>query len=126
MVAQVQQFVQFESFIANRIFLYVNLKFLPALLQVGKASLAHQANCHQTPGHAHVHPRLIEFLRRLIVVRPNLFYRVRDFVFAAVHGLAERFNLLQLVAAQIVNFIVECQWVPLSCGRYIVSGERRL
>ena len=36
-----------------------------------------------------------------------------ELVLGRIRPLPERFNLLQLVAPQFVNFLVECQWVPL-------------
>src|ERR1700686_5941227 len=41
-----------------------------------------------------------------------------EFVFGAVGGLAERLNLLQLLAAQVVNVVVESQWCPFGCLRW--------
>ena len=42
-------------------------------------------------------------------VTKNLIERVGELVFAAVGGLAESLNLLQLLAAQIIDMFVECQ-----------------
>jgi hypothetical protein len=36
---------------------------------------------------------------------------VREFVLAAIDGLAESFDLLQLLLAQLVDFVVECHGV---------------
>ena len=55
-------------------------------------------------------------LRR--VLRQDLLDRVREFVLGAVRELAERLNLLQLVAPQLINFVVESQWRPFGCLRW--------
>jgi hypothetical protein len=39
---------------------------------------------------------------------------VRELVLAAVDGLAEGFDLFQLLAAQVIDVIVECQRAPLT------------
>ena len=72
--------------------------------------------------------RLLEFfggLRR--VVGQDLLEGVGEFVLAAVGGLAERLNLLQLLAAQVVDVVVECQGSPLvACGgREIINNALR-
>ncbi len=114
-VAEVEQFVEFESLVADGVFLDVDLQPLAALLQVGEPGLAHKANRHDASGHAHVDARLVQFLGGLRrVLRQNLLQRVGEFVLAAVGGLTERLNLLQLFAAQVINMVVECQGSPFS------------
>ena len=116
-VAEVEQFVEFESFVADGIFLDVNLQLLAALLQVSESGFAHQANGHDASGHADVDARLFEFFGSLLrVCAQNLLERVGEFVLAAVGGLAQGLDLFQLFAAQVVNMIVECQGSPLGAG----------
>src|ERR1017187_8146223 len=118
-VAQIEQLVQLESLVAHGVFLNINLQSLPALLQVGKAGLAHQANGHDASRHADIDARLFQLLGGLGgVLREDLLQRVSEFVFAAVGSLAERLNLLQLLAPQVVNVIVECQWCPFISQRW--------
>ena len=93
-VAQIEQFVQFETLLANRIFLHIDLQSLAALLQVGESRLAHQPDRHDPSGNAHIDARWFEFLRGLgRVVAQNLSGRVTEFVFVAIGGLAESLNL---------------------------------
>ncbi len=61
-VAEVEQLVEFESLFADRVFLHVNLEACPSLLQVGESGLAHQANGHDAPGHAHIDARILQLL----------------------------------------------------------------
>ena len=60
-------------------------------------------------------PRIFQLLGSLVrVVRQNLRNGVREFVLAAVRGLAQRLDLFQLLAPQFVNVFVECQEDPLT------------
>jgi hypothetical protein len=47
---------------------------------------------------------------------------VREFVFAAVSGLPESFNLFQLLQAKFVDVLVECQVIPYV--RRMARGKR--
>jgi len=81
-----------------------------ALLQMGESGLAHEANCHDAPSHADVDARVLKFLGAFGgEVTKNLIERVSELVFAAIGGLTESLNLLQLFAAQIIDMFVECQ-----------------
>ena len=53
-VAEVEQFVELESLVADGIFLDVDLQPLAALLQVGESGLAHEADRHDASGDADV------------------------------------------------------------------------
>ena len=107
-VADVEQFVQVESPVANRVFLHIDLQLLPALLQVSEPGLAHQANRHDPSGHTHIDARSFELLGRLRrVVGQNLRDCVRELVLAGVGGLAQRCDPLQFLAPQVVDFVVE-------------------
>jgi hypothetical protein len=113
-VAEVEQFVELETLLTNRIFLHVNLQLLPTLLQMREPGLAHEANRHDAPGDAHVHAHLFELFRGLRqIVGQNLRDGVRELVLAAVRGLAQGLNPFQFLAPQFVNFVVECQECPL-------------
>ncbi len=112
-VAEVEQFVQFESFFPHRIFLDVNLQSLAALLEVGKSSLPHQPDRHEPAGNAYVDPRILQLLGSLVrVLRKNLRNGVTEIVLARIRRLTESFDLFQLLAPQFVNFLVESQIVP--------------
>ena len=63
-VAEVEQFVQLESLVADRIFLDVDLQSLAALLQVGEPGLAHEADRHDASGDADIHARWLRVPRR--------------------------------------------------------------
>jgi hypothetical protein len=78
---------------------------------VAEARLAHQANRHDASGHAHVDSRILQLLGGLvrILVARICGNGVGEFVFAAVRGLPQRLDLLQLLAPQFVNVLVECQ-----------------
>src|SRR5271169_1586532 len=80
-----------------------------------EASLAHQSNCHDAPGHAHIDPWAFQLFRSLFrVVRQNLRDGVRELVLAPVRSLTKRLDLFQLLAPQLVNVFVECQESPLT------------
>src|SRR5947208_8415571 len=80
---------------------------------MSKSGLAHKADRHDAPGHAHVDARLLKLLGAFGgEVTKNLIERVGELVFAAVGGLAESLNLLQFLAAQIINMFIECQREP--------------
>ena len=114
MIAEIEQLVEFESFFADGVFLYINLEFLAALLEVRESSFAHEANRHDASRDADIDTRLLEFLGGLCgVLRQDLLHGVGELVFAAVGGLAQSFNLLQFLAAQAIDMFVECQWLPL-------------
>ena len=65
-VAEVEQFVEFESLVADCIFLDVNLQLLAALLQVSESGFAHEANGHDASGDAHVDCATVRVLRRVL------------------------------------------------------------
>ncbi len=77
---------------------------------MSESGFAHEADCHDAPGDAHVHARLLKFLGVFGgEITKNLIERVSELVFAAIGGLTESLNLLQLFAAQIIDMFVECQ-----------------
>ena len=53
-VAEVEQFVELESLVADGIFLDVDLQPLAALLEVGESGLAHEADRHDASGDADI------------------------------------------------------------------------
>ena len=112
-IAKVEQFVQLESFVADGIFLDVDLQPLPILLQMREPSLPHQPDGHDAPGDAHVDARILQLLGSLLrVLRQNLRNRVGKLILAGIDLLSQSFNLFQLLPPQFVNFLVECQRVP--------------
>ena len=113
MIAKIEQLKRLKALLADGILLDVNLKLLPSLLQMGEASLSHEADRHDPPSNAYVDARIFQLLGGLVgVVCQDLRDGMREIVLVAVRGLAESFNLLQLFAAQFVDFLVECQWGP--------------
>src|SRR5436190_12454794 len=67
-VAEVEQFVELEGVIADRVLLNVNLQTLAVLLQVRETGFAHQANGHDAARHSYVHRRALEFLGGAVAV----------------------------------------------------------
>jgi hypothetical protein len=120
-IAKIKQLVELESLLSHGIFFDVDLQFLAALLDVRKPRFAHQPDRHNASSNADVHSRGIEFLRRLPgIIGKNLFDAVRVLVFRAVDRLPERLNLLQFLAAQFVDVLVQCQRessIPRNEGR---------
>src|SRR5579864_3564020 len=111
-VPQVEQSIQLEALFAHRIFLDVDLKPLPVLLQMSETRLAHQPVRHDAPGHADVNPRLLQLLGGFLRIRAqNLRNRVSVVVAIRVRPLAQGFNLFQLLAAEFVDILVEWQAV---------------
>ena len=109
MVAQVEQLVELETLLSDRVFLDVNLKLLPRLLQMGEPGLAHEADGHDAPGDSHRDARSFQLLAGLVRIGfENLRNGMRELVLAGVGRLAQCFNLLELVAAKFVNLLVEC------------------
>ena len=64
-IAEIEQLVEVEALVADGVFLDVDLQLLPALLQVRESGLAHEADGHDAPRDANVHPRLLELLGSL-------------------------------------------------------------
>ncbi len=87
-VSEIEQAVKFESFFSNRIFLYVNLQLLPALLQVGEPRLAHQPDSHNASRNPHLDSRILQLLRRLgRVFRQNCGNSVSELVLSRINSL---------------------------------------
>ena len=117
-VSEVEQPVKFESFFADRIFLHVDLQLLSALLQMREPGFAHQADGHDASGNAYVDSRILQFLGGFSrVLRQNCGDGVSERILGGIGLLPKRFNLLQLLAPQFVNVLVECQWVPFDWWR---------
>ena len=115
MISEVEQLVEFESLVADGIFLHVNLQLLTALLQMGEPSFAHQSDGHDAPSYSNVHARIFQLLCCFVrVFSQDLRDCVREFVLPGIGLLPESFNLLELVPPQFVYFLVECQIVPYS------------
>ncbi len=109
-VAQVEQFPEFESRLADRVFLDVDLETLAAALQVRETGFAHQADGHDASGNAHVDARGFEFFGRLAaVVGEDLRDGMREIVLARIGRLPESLDLLQLLAPDSIDVFVECQ-----------------
>ena len=130
-VAEVQQFVELESLLSDRIFLDVNLQSLAPLLQMREPGLAHETDRHEASGDANIDARTLQLLGGLLgVVRDNLGDRVGEVVFRRIGLLAESLDLFQLFAPQFVNFLVECQRVPCLIANVCLItnrlGEQRL
>ena len=114
-VAEVEQLVKLKSFFTYGIFLHVNLQALSGLLQVREASFAHEADCHDAPGDAHVDAWILQLFSSLLGIGgENVWNRVGEIVLAGVRLLSEGFNLLELVAAQFVDLFVEGQGILAS------------
>ena len=80
---------------------------------MGEAGFAHVPDGHNAPGKAHAHTRIFQLLGGFLrIVSQNLRNGVREFEFAGISLLPERFNLFQLFAPQFVDLLVECQRFP--------------
>ena len=107
-VADIEQLPELESGLAQVIFLDVDLQPLPALLQVGESCLAHQADGHDASGDAHLDFRTLElFGGAVFVVGQDLRNLVRGLVFVRIGALAQRFDLLELLPAKLIDVLVE-------------------
>ena len=124
-VAEIEQFVELESFLSDRIFLHVNLQPLSALLQMSKSGLAHQTDRHEASGNAYVHAWTLQLLSRLVgVLRDNLRNRVGEVVLRRISLLPESLDLFQFLAPQFVDFLVECQRVPCLTSQRSAQPDR--
>ena len=75
---------------------------------MSESGLALHADGHDAPGNADVDARGFQFrpgLGRVLV--EDLRDGVRDFVAVGIGELTERLNLLQLVSAKVVDFLVK-------------------
>ncbi len=109
-IAQVKQLPKLESRIADRIFFHVDLQPLPILLQVRKPSLPHQPDRHDAARHAHGHARRFQFLCSLpAILAQYLRNGMAEVVFPRICGLPKRLNLLELVAPDFIDVVVEWQ-----------------
>src|SRR5258708_15619580 len=108
MIAQVEQFPEFESGVADGIFLDVELKSLPILLQVRESGLAHQPDGHDASRDAHVDAGSLQVLSGFSAIgSQNLRDRVTEVVLMRIGGLSESFDFLQLLAPDFVDVFVE-------------------
>ena len=67
-ITDIEQLVELEAFFPNRIFLDVNLKLPPALLQKEEGGLAHSANRHDAPGDVYFDALRLKLLSSAIPV----------------------------------------------------------
>jgi hypothetical protein len=122
-IAQVEQFVEFETFFAYRILLHVNLQPLPALLQVRKSGLTHEPDSHNASGNTYIDAWTFQLFGGLVrVIRDNLRNRMGGLVFRWVNLLTERFNLFASRAAVRRS----SRQVPKVPYLIALAGEQRL
>src|ERR1700758_2836168 len=108
-IAQIEQLPQLKPRVANRVLLHVNLQPLAILLEMRKSSLAHQADRHDASCNAHRHARRLELLGSLpTVFTQNLRDGMAEVVLAGISRLSESFNLLELLAPDLIYVVVEC------------------
>ena len=111
MIAEIEQFVEVESFFTDGVFFHVDLESLALLLDMRESGLAHKADGHDASGDADVDAIGFELLAGfLAVVGENLRDGVRGFVMIRIGLLAERFDLAQLVFAKVIYVFVECHF----------------
>ena len=67
-ITDIEQLVELEAFFPDRIFLDVNLKLPPALLQKEEGGLAHSANRHDAPGDVYFDALRLKLLSSAIPV----------------------------------------------------------
>ena len=124
-VAEIEQFVELESFFSDCIFLHVDLQPLSTLLQMSEPGLAHQSNRHQASGNAYGHAWTLQLLSCLVgVARDNLRNRVGKVVLRWISLLPESLDLFQFLAPQFVDFLVKCQRVPCLTSKICQSIVR--
>ena len=108
MIAKIEQLKQLKALLADGILLDVNLKLLPSLLQMGEASLSHEADRHDPPSNAYVDARIFQLLRSfLAVLSQDLRDSMREFELVGIRRLPQRLNLLEFFLPQLVNFLLE-------------------
>src|SRR5882762_6543670 len=109
-VAQVEQLVDFEAFLPDRVLLDVSLEALSVLLQLSKPGLAHQPNRQNPPGDADVDARGFQFFGGLGgIFRENLRDRTREVVTPGIRLLPQGLELLELLTPELINVFVQCQ-----------------
>jgi len=84
---------------------------------MSETGLAHETNSHEASSHADIsrpsEVRLFQLFSSLrCVLRKDLIESVGELELAAVGGLSQRLNLLQLLAPQVIDMVVECQGGP--------------
>jgi len=103
-IAEVEKFIESKAFFADEVELHVNLQPLPALLHMGKAGLALQAQGDDASGNFHRHMRLSQLLSGLVVVfGKNLRDGVGEGKFVRIGQLAQGLNFAQLLLAQLID-----------------------
>src|SRR4029434_4907861 len=113
-VAKVQEFVEFESLVADGVFLDVDLHPLSALLQMREGCLAHQAHGHDATRHTHLDSVLFEFFAGLAgVLFENLGNGVGVVVATRIRLLPKSLDLCKLLSAKFVDVLVESQMESL-------------
>ena len=106
-IAEIEEFVEFETFIADGVLLDVNLQPLSCLLQVREPGLAHEAHGHESTGNADLRLGGLQFLGGLAgVPGEDLRNRVRCLELVRISLLVEGFNPAEFVAAELVDFFV--------------------
>ena len=97
-IPQVEQFVELEALIPDRIQTNVDLQALAALLQLSKAGLTLRADGHETPGNCNRRPLRVQHFRRdLPELQAYFRNRVRSDKLVGVRLLTKRGNLAQLI-----------------------------
>ena len=123
-IAEVEQSVEIKPLVTDCVFFYVDLESLACLLEVSESGFAHETDRHDAASNAHVHARLLQLFRGFSgVLGEDLRNAVSEVVFARVGFLSERFNLFDLVAAKVVNLVVECQGVLNNCALAAASSR---
>jgi hypothetical protein len=123
-IAEVKQSVEIKPLVTDCVFFYVDLEPLACLLEVSESGFAHETDRHDAAGDAHVDARVLQLLRGFCrVLREDLRNAVSEVVFARVGFLSERFNLFDLVAAEVVDLVVECQGVLNNCAPAAASSR---
>ena len=99
-IAEIQEPVKFKAFFADCVLFDVDLQPLSVLLKVGEASLAHEANGHNSSGNADFGARGIEFLgSQAAEPFKDLRNGMGEIECCRIRGLTQGFDLLQLLPA---------------------------
>src|SRR6185437_3186991 len=106
-IAQIEQLKKIETLVADSVLLYVDLQLLPALLQMGEGSFAHEPYGNHPSGNLNVHAAFLQLFRAVVA---ELGQDVRDGMsegeFMRIRLLSQRFNLAQLLLPQLVDFFL--------------------
>ena len=100
-IAEVEQLVELEGFLSDRVQTHINLQTLSALLQMREPGLALAANCHESSGDGYGNAvRLKVFGGAFAILLENLRNRMRGDVLIGIGLLPQSGNVAQFFLAK--------------------------